>query len=139
MTTARRAAGRRRETARQQQSGRQPEAGRHGSEGRRREAGRYGAEGKRVVQDIRPELTVLDAGQRQRVRRALRDRKLRCPHCRRDRFEVGEALYLGFLFLDEATDAYLVALRCTNRACPLPRTGVTLGQEEFMSAGHPEG
>ena len=82
---------------------------------------------------IRPELTVLTDEQKDRVLRQVRRRGGSCRHCGGEEFLVGEGLYLGFLFLSEDTDAYMVALTCTNPACPAPHTGIRLsGSELFL-------
>ncbi len=47
-------------------------------------------------------------------------------------FDVGHALYLGYLFLDEDDDAYMVALTCRNRDCPKPRTAIRLAEKDFL-------
>jgi hypothetical protein len=80
----------------------------------------------------RPELSRLDRGQRERVRTLVRTRRLRCPVCGGRRFEVGDALYVGFLFVDTELDEYMVALTCKNPSCPAPRTGVALHAAEFL-------
>ena len=74
----------------------------------------------------------LGEGERRRVLERVRRRRLRCESCGSEDFEVGEALYLGFLFLDEATDAYMVALTCKNPCCAGPRTGIRLHGVEFL-------
>jgi hypothetical protein len=80
---------------------------------------------------IRPELTVLTDEQKHRVLRQVRRRQGSCRHCGGEKFLVGDALYLGFLFLSEDTDAYMVALTCTNPACSAPHTGIRLPESEF--------
>lgn len=51
-------------------------------------------------------------------------------------FTVGQALYLGFLFLDEDHDAYLIALTCRDTSCLTsflqPRTAIRLRYNEFL-------
>lgn len=79
----------------------------------------------------RPELTVLSDEQKHRVLRQVRRGGRSCRHCGGVEFEVGEALYLGFLFHSEDTDAYMVALSCTNPACPAPRTGIRVSAFEL--------
>ena len=74
----------------------------------------------------------LGEGERLRVLERVRRRRLRCKNCSSEDFEVGEALYLGFLFLDEATDAYMVALTCKNPCCAGPLTGIRLHGAEFL-------
>ncbi len=74
----------------------------------------------------------LGEGERRRVREKIRRRGLRCGSCGSDDFEVGEALYLGFLFLDEDLDTYMVALTCRAPDCADPRTGIKLRGAEFL-------
>ncbi len=82
----------------------------------------------------RPETVPLDARRRDRVRRVARRRHATCPGCaNRRRWAVGDALPLGFLFLDEAEDAYMVALTCLRRGCPRPRTGIVLRAGDFLT------
>lgn len=81
----------------------------------------------------RPELTVLTDEQKHRVLRQVRRRRGSCRHCGGEEFLVGDALYLGFLFLSEDTDAYMVALSCTNSTCSAPRTGIRLSESELWS------
>ena len=82
---------------------------------------------------IRPENTVLNERQKQRVLDKVRERGITCGGCGPGDFEVGEALYLGFLFLDEAHGNYMVALTCTEPDCEEPRTGLWLHESEFLS------
>ena len=77
----------------------------------------------------------LGEDEKRRVLAKVRQRGLRCGSCGSDGFEVGEALYLGFLFLDEDTDAYMVALTCREPDCATPRTGIKLHESEFLSDG----
>ena len=76
--------------------------------------------------------TRLDEIQKRRVLEKVRERGFACENCGWTDFEVGEALYLGFLFLDEDTDAYMVALTCKNPCCAGPRTGIRLRGAEFL-------
>ncbi|WP_232315730.1 hypothetical protein [Mycobacterium celatum] len=55
-----------------------------------------------------------------------------CEACGATEFDVGNALYLGFLFLDEDDDAYMVALTCRNPDCAKPRTGIKLRERDFL-------
>ncbi|TDH49752.1 hypothetical protein E2F47_19615 [Mycobacterium eburneum] len=80
---------------------------------------------------VRPELIELDSPERHRVLDQIAAKKGHCDSCGGTEFEVGAALYLGFLFLDEDTDAYMIALTCRNRDCARPRTGVVLHENEF--------
>jgi hypothetical protein len=86
---------------------------------------------------IRPENKVLDEDQKRRVFEKVRQRGFRCEGCGSDDFEVGEALYLGFLFLDEPLDNYMVALTCIEPGCASPRTGIKLHQSDFLRDGRP--
>ena len=47
-------------------------------------------------------------------------------------FEVGDSLYLGFLFLSEDHDNHMVALTCKNPDCGAPRTGIRLHEADFI-------
>jgi hypothetical protein len=82
---------------------------------------------------IRPEITVLTKAQQDRVLRQIRRRRGTCRHCDGNEFLVGDALYLGFLFLSEERDAYMVGLTCTNSGCPAPHTGIRLPAAKFLS------
>ena len=75
--------------------------------------------------------TTLDGNQKHRVLEKARERGLACEGCGSKDFEVGDALYLGFLFLSENRDAYMVALTCKNPGGPDPRTGIRLHQLDF--------
>lgn len=81
---------------------------------------------------IRPENTVLNEEQKQRVLDKVRERGITCGSCGPGEFEVGEALYLGFLFLDEEHGYYMVALTCMEPDCEEPRTGIKLHESEFL-------
>jgi hypothetical protein len=61
----------------------------------------------------------------------VRARGMRCEGCRGRSFEVGDALFLGFLFVGADQDEYVVALTCRNPRCPSPRTGINLHEHEF--------
>jgi len=74
----------------------------------------------------------LTEGQKRRVLGKIEERDLTCGSCGSDDFEVGEALYVGFLFLSEDHDNYVVALTCTNTDCRTPRTGIKLRGAEFL-------
>ncbi|MGV0731002.1 hypothetical protein ABQE84_02675 [Mycolicibacter sinensis] len=80
----------------------------------------------------RPELIDIETAARERVSDLLRVRGGHCGTCGGTDFEVGQALYLGFLFLDEENDAYLVALICRDPCCPQPRTAIRLRRKEFL-------
>lgn len=80
-----------------------------------------------------PECVTLDADERGRVRDAIARRHLTCPACGQAGFRVGAALPLGFLFVSEDADAYLVGLTCTAPGCPQPRTGIRLSGNDFRA------
>ncbi|MFD0899329.1 hypothetical protein [Actinomadura sediminis] len=83
----------------------------------------------------RPELTALTGEQRDRVAKHLRRHRTRCAGCGSTDFDIGDALYLGFLFRSERQDAYLVGLTCAAPACPAPRTGVRLRKTDLFRPG----
>lgn len=83
---------------------------------------------------IRPEITLLTDAQRGRVRVELDRRRATCTACGHREFSVGDALYVGFLFVNEDLDAYMVALTCTNNECPEPRTGIKLAKSDFLES-----
>ena len=74
----------------------------------------------------------LDQDQKRRVLEKVRERGFTCVSCGSGDFEAGEALYLGFLFLSEDEDAYMVALTCENPGCEAPRTGIRLHEADFL-------
>ncbi len=74
----------------------------------------------------------LDESQKREVLQRVWERGFTCGSCGSKDFEVGEALYLGFLFLSEDRDNYMVALTCKNPGCEAPRTGVRLHEAEFL-------
>jgi len=80
----------------------------------------------------RPELIELGQTARDRVSELVTVRGGHCEACGETGFAVGQAMYLGFLFLDEDTDGYLVALTCRNSFCPQPRTAIRLRHDEFL-------
>jgi hypothetical protein len=82
---------------------------------------------------VRPELVDLDSASRDRVLRQIAAKGGHCGRCAATDFDVGHALYLGFLFLDEDRDAYMVALTCRNPRCTSPRTGIVLRDSEFLT------
>ena len=77
----------------------------------------------------------LDANEKHRVLEKSRGRGFVCASCGSEDFEVGDALHLGFLFLSEDRDAYMVALTCKNPGCQAPRTGIRLHQLDFLWEG----
>jgi hypothetical protein len=87
---------------------------------------------------VRPELISLDPADRDRVLGLAVARGGHCESCGGTDFDVGHALYLGFLFLDEDDDAYMVALTCRNPECAQPHTAIKLRENEFLSAGEGE-
>ncbi len=80
------------------------------------------------------ELTTLDTAARQRVSEQIAAKGGYCECCGATEFDVGDALYLGFLFLDEDCDAYMVALTCRNPDCAKPRSGIVLPERDFLAA-----
>jgi hypothetical protein len=80
----------------------------------------------------RPELIGLSDAARQRVQDRLAAQDKHCAACAGTVFDVGDALYLGFLFLDEDEDAYMVALTCRTQDCARPRTGMVLHGSGFL-------
>jgi hypothetical protein len=82
---------------------------------------------------VRPELVSLDRAERDRVLEHVDAKGGHCDGCGGTDFEVGHALYLGYLFLDEDDDAYMVALTCRNPDCPSPRTAIRLPESQFLS------
>lgn len=78
------------------------------------------------------ENTVLTDSQKRRVLERVKERSFTCGSCGSEDFEVGEALEMGFLFLDEKHGNYMVALTCTNPDCAAPRTGIRLHRLEFL-------
>jgi hypothetical protein len=83
---------------------------------------------------VRPELVRLQSVEREKVMEEVAAKGGHCESCGGTDFEVGDALYLGFLFLDEDDDAYMVALTCRNPECPKPRTGIVLPEKVVLSA-----
>jgi hypothetical protein len=83
---------------------------------------------------VRPELFALDPASRERVLEQIAAKGGYCESCGEKNFDVGDALFLGFLFLDEDPDAYMVALTCRNPECAKPRTGIVLPEKDFLSA-----
>jgi hypothetical protein len=85
-----------------------------------------------VDSTVRPDLLEVDPVAGDRVAELLAARGGHCAACGGTEFAVGRALYLGFLFLDEDDDAYLVALTCRTPSCPQPRTAIRLRRKEFL-------
>lgn len=86
---------------------------------------------------VRPELISLVPVDRDRVAELVAAKGGHCERCGGTGFDVGHALYLGFLFLDEDIDAYLVALTCRDPDCGR-RTGIRLREKEFLTRGESE-
>lgn len=82
---------------------------------------------------VRPELISLETVARHRVLEQVTAKGGHCEACGATDFAVGDALYLGFLFLNEEADAYMVALTCRNPSCPKPRTAIRLRDNEFLT------
>ena len=74
----------------------------------------------------------LDKTQKSRVLDRIQGRGFACPTCGSTAFEVGDSLYLGFLFLSEDQDDHMVALTCQNPDCRSPRTGIRLHEADFL-------
>ena len=89
---------------------------------------------RRMVNEpmVRPELVSLNSSARRRVLDAVSVKGGHCENCGRTEFDVGHALYMGYLFLDEDSDAYMVALTCRNPACAQPRTAIVLPENQFL-------
>jgi hypothetical protein len=81
---------------------------------------------------VRPELISLKSPARHRVLDHVAAKGGHCEGCGGTDFDVGDALPLGFLFLDEDDDAYMVALTCRNPECVQPRTGIVLHESDFL-------
>lgn len=81
-----------------------------------------------VVSENKP----LDEAQKHKVLGVAGERSIVCGSCSSGDFEVGDALYLGFLFLSEDNGNYMVALTCKNPGCEAPRTGIKLHESEFL-------
>ncbi|SOX52673.1 hypothetical protein MAAFP003_1340 [Mycobacterium ahvazicum] len=85
---------------------------------------------------VRPELLTLDRAARDRVLARVAQQGGHCGCCGAREFDVGDALFLGFLFLDEDRDAYMVALTCRNPECAKPRTAIILHEKDFLSGDY---
>ncbi|OBB99072.1 hypothetical protein [Mycobacterium sp. 852002-40037_SCH5390672] len=82
---------------------------------------------------VRPELIKLDTVAHHRVLEQVTAKGGHCEACGATDFAVGDALYLGYLFLNEDADAYMVALTCRNPDCPKPRTALRLRDRDFLT------
>jgi hypothetical protein len=78
------------------------------------------------------ENTQLTEDQKRRVLGRVEEQNLACASCGSTDFRVGEALGMGFLFLDEEHGTYMVALTCENPGCGSPRRGIRLHRSEFL-------
>ncbi len=87
----------------------------------------------------RPENRELSASQKRRVLTKVEERGFTCGSCGSNDFEVGETLYLGFLFFDEDNDAYMVALTCKEPNCDAPRSGIRLHEADFLKEASKNG
>ena len=74
----------------------------------------------------------LDETQKRRVLEKVRERSFTCGSCGSTDFEVGDSLYLGFLFLSEDHDNHMVALTCKNPDCVASRTAIRLHEADFL-------
>ena len=88
---------------------------------------------------IRPEIEDLNANQKRSVLKRVEERGFTCGSCGSTDFQVGEALYLGFLFLDEDNDSYMVALTCKELDCGAPRMGIRLHEADFLKEAPQDG
>ncbi len=79
----------------------------------------------------RDDIRVLGGEEKRRVLEQVERKHFACGGCGSDDFEVGDALYLGFLFHSEHNDAYMVGLMCENPDCETPRTGMRLSESEL--------
>jgi hypothetical protein len=82
----------------------------------------------------RPDITTLTTEQKKRVLEQVWSRRGSCHCCGGTTFTVGDALYLGYLFLSEDQDAYMVGLCCANPHCSAPHTGVRLSAAQFLTS-----
>lgn len=74
----------------------------------------------------------LTEDQKHRVLEKVAERGITCGGCGSDDFQVGDALEIGFLFLNEEHGTYMVALTCESPDCEAPRAGIRLHQSEFL-------
>ncbi|MEB4210551.1 hypothetical protein [Mycobacterium sp. 94-17] len=82
---------------------------------------------------VRAELIGLDTVARHRVLEQIAAKGGHCESCGAMDFVVGAAFYLGYLFLNEDSDAYMVALTCRNPDCLKPRTAIRLRDTDFLT------
>lgn len=86
---------------------------------------------------MRPELIALDPAACDRVRAQIAAKGGYCGCCGATDFDVGDALFMGFLFVDSAGDEYMIALTCRNPECAKPRTGIILPEKSFLDDDGP--
>ncbi len=84
---------------------------------------------------IYPENKELNDDQKRKVLEKVEERNFTCESCGSGDFEVGDALGMGFLFLDEEHGTYMVALTCKGSGCGDPRRGIRLHRSEFLWDG----
>jgi hypothetical protein len=82
----------------------------------------------------RPDVFALTEQETDRVRELLHERRFRCAGCGGAELGIGHCFYLGFVFVGEELDHYMVGLTCRNPECPAPYTGITLRESEVLSA-----
>ena len=78
------------------------------------------------------DIGILHGEQKRRVLEQVERKHFTCGNCGSEDFQVGDALYLGFLFRSEQDDHYMVGLTCENPGCETPRTGIRLREYEFL-------
>ncbi len=78
------------------------------------------------------DIKALNGEQKRRVLEQVERKRFVCGDCGSEDFQVGDALYLGFLFRSERDDGYMVGLTCENPGCEPPRTGIRLSEPEFL-------
>jgi hypothetical protein len=81
-----------------------------------------------------PETVALSGPQKERVLAQVRRQTGGCIGCGNPGLRVGDALHLGFLFLSEPADAWMVGLTCTDPACPTPHSGIKV-HASVLTAG----
>jgi hypothetical protein len=79
------------------------------------------------------EIRILGGEEKRRVLEQVELKGFTCGGCGSGDFEVGEALYLGFLFVGEQHGSYMVGLTCENPGCETPRIGIRLRESDFSS------
>ena len=81
---------------------------------------------------VRPELISLDTVAHHRVLEQIAVKGGHCEACGATDFAVGDALYLGFLFLTRCRRVH-GALTCRNPDCTKPRTAIRLRDTDFLT------